>query len=639
MKKLTAFILSASILFGMAGMNPYAARLYAADTVNTEEEDAAPEETATPEPDAEETAAPTAEPEDYSGVDNPEDSDDEMGGGINISGSPGATGGLGFEGSRFPDCRGHWAEEIIVEATNKKYLDGYDDGTFGPDDPVTASQFAKIFSAWRGSFYQLTEGYWATPYIRKMLDDGIFTNGEYGNYDTPMTREQVAKAVVSSLKGEYFPSSLSKYEAMITDINDTDDAYREYVVKAFLAGIMGGYDDGSLKPKGYVTRAEILSIIDRTVTPDKRVIPEAVTAAQGEAPEVYTYYTAAVQVRKNTREETMNYRLLDKNAQYMTEDDAVSGLRMSEEMQGANGFAMLMRYDLTDILKREDSLLSVSFVMNHAADGDMELGLFWYENKVSDTNWFNRDYAQVVNGVSVAGSDKAGYNAVVDNISAILPTWGDTENAVPQEQKTQPFARAELSNGKYEFELTLDELKAHMDENNMVQFFVTTVNYDRYGTEDNKPKCYVAGAQAPQLYTVYESDGEFRSTIRVLAETAKVEGGMLNLFGTGEDSYVENFQTNQKMTFDFKADRAGKYKMTIYYSANINSGGGTVHFDINGSEFDHTFAQTGAWNLYVYEDLGEVELKAGNNTMILTDKEIPNTYLINVKNIVFEKVD
>ena len=41
------------------------------------------------------------------------------------------------------------------------------------------------------------------------------------------------------------------------------------------------YEDGSFRPKGYVTRAEILSIIDRAIHMDKRVIPESVKNASG----------------------------------------------------------------------------------------------------------------------------------------------------------------------------------------------------------------------------------------------------------------------------------------------------------------------------------------------------------------------
>ncbi len=424
MKKLIALLLSGSLLLGAAYTSVYAAKLYTASSTTSSDGETVEDATEAPADDyAAETETPTmvpSEDEDYSGAENPEDGDMEIGGADSSnSGALGAAGGLGFLGSKFPDCRGHWAEDIIAQCTDNKFLDGYDDGNFYPDNPVTASEFAKIFSAWRGSFYQITSGYWAIPYIINMLDDGIFEKDDYSDYDTPMTREQVAKAVVNSLKNENFPVSIERYRALIPDIDEADNEFCDYLVKAYMSGIMSGYDDGTIQPKDNVTRAEVLSIIDRTVDPAARVVPDAVLELQ--------------------------------------------------------------------------------------ASSDM--------------------------------SDEAS------------------------------------------------------------------------------------------------------RTVRILAESATVEGGMLNKIGTGADSYIENFRTEQKITFNFKADLEGKYKMTIYYSANVNSGGGTVTFNLNGKAFDHEFAQTGGWAYYVYEYLGEVELDAGDNTLILTDKEIPNTYLINVKNIEFEKID
>ncbi len=289
-----------------------------------------------------------------------------------ISGLPGAAGGTGFTGSKFRDCRGHWAEQIIIESTDKKYLDGYDDGTFKPDNPVSAAEFAKIYNAWKGNFYQLTSGYWATPYIRILLDNGMFENGDYSDYGEKMTREKVAKAIVNSLKGEYFPSNLQKYYEIIPDCDSIDDEYRDYAVKTYISGIISGYEDGSFKPDDYVTRAEILSIIDRAIHTEKRVIPEIVQNAKGGERQTNTYYTAAVQVRKSTNGNTMNYRLLSGNARYMENDDEGSGLKLSEEFQGAQGFAFLMRFDLSDILKRENELQSVKLTLKRAGGGDMD---------------------------------------------------------------------------------------------------------------------------------------------------------------------------------------------------------------------------------------------------------------------------
>ena len=64
---------------------------------------------------------------------------------------------------------------------------------------------------------------------------------------------------------------------------------RDYAVQAYITGIISGYEDGSFRPKGYVTRAEILSIIDRAIHMDKRVIPESVkNASGGEAQSIHT---------------------------------------------------------------------------------------------------------------------------------------------------------------------------------------------------------------------------------------------------------------------------------------------------------------------------------------------------------------
>lgn len=635
-KKLAALLAVCLFAVSMPVFNLFAAESFRSETITEDGEIDDEEETeATPEPEATRAPDDTQITTEESSETDEDDPDRPSG----ISSLPGAAGGTGFAGSKFPDCRGHWAEEIIIECTDKKYLDGYDDGTFRPDNPVSAAEFAKIYSGWRGNFYQLTSGYWATPYIRLLIDSGMFENGDYSDYGEKMTREKVAKAIINSLTGEYFPSGLQKYYELIPDSADMNEEYGDYAVKAYISGIMSGYEDGSFKPGKYVTRAEILSIIDRAVNTDKRVIPETVLNVKGGETQSDTYYTAAVQVRKSANVNTMNYRLLSGNARYMEGDDASSGLRLSEEFQGAQGFAFLMRFDISDILEQEKEPQSVSLTLKRAGGGDMDMGLFMYDTPISDTDWNSADYSQVINGAAVAGDNKAGYNAVVDNISALLPTWGNIDGAVPQEEKTQPFAKASCENDAYKFDIDIEELKKHADENGIVEFFATTVNYDRYGMEqDNKPKCFVAGADAPKLSCLYGT-GEVSSVITLFADKALVEGGMLNIFGTGADSYIENFRTEQKITFNFKADTTGKYNMTIYYAANINSGGGTAEFDINGNAFDHTFAQTGSWSTYVYEELGEVELKAGENTLVIRDKEIPNTYLINIKNIVFEKIN
>ena len=554
----------------------------------------------------------------------------------------GQAGGLGYDSSAFSDTQGHWAEGIIAKYTEAGHLSGYPDGTFKPDNTVSAAEFAKIMGSCSDNYYQITTGYWAMPYIRDLLTDGIFDNGEYSDYSQPMTREQAAKAIIASLKSEYFPSDLSQFTQYITDYDTADDKYKDSIIKAFMSGVMSGYEDGSFAPKKNVTRAEILTIIDRALNPDARVIPEVIGSAMDE-PETFTYYTAAVQVRKNTNANSQNYRLYSANARYMEEDDAETGLRLFNEVQGAQGMAFLMRFDLSDILEREDTLESLTLDAVWARGGDFDLGLWFYEPKISDVEWNRGEYSKVVNGSAVAGDDKTGYNAVCDNITAILPTWGDIENAVPQEQKTQPFAQAKKDGEDYVFELTglLDELKAHADENNIVEFFITTVNYDRYGTDqDNKPQIYTAGANAPQLHANFKVEGgAYQTRYTLLPADAELEGGMLEIENTDGMDNIGMFTEGQAIVFNVDVQAAGEYGITFNYSANIGSGGGTVLMTVNGTEYEHAFEPTGSWTTYQYEDAGTIELQAGENEIRISDKEITGNYLINIREIVLEKIE
>ena len=45
---------------------------------------------------------------------------------------------------KYPDTKGHWAESAIDLVTRWGLMEGYPDGTFGPDEPVTRAQFAKV---------------------------------------------------------------------------------------------------------------------------------------------------------------------------------------------------------------------------------------------------------------------------------------------------------------------------------------------------------------------------------------------------------------------------------------------------------------------------------------------------------------
>lgn len=49
------------------------------------------------------------------------------------------------ENAMFTDIEGHWAKEYIEEAAKDGIVNGFQDGTFRPDEPLTRAQFCKIY--------------------------------------------------------------------------------------------------------------------------------------------------------------------------------------------------------------------------------------------------------------------------------------------------------------------------------------------------------------------------------------------------------------------------------------------------------------------------------------------------------------
>lgn len=545
---------------------------------------------------------------------------------------------------QFSDTENHWAADVIGRYAANGYIGGYPDGSFHPDDGVSAAEFCKIVSSMQGRTYRVSSGNWALPYIRSMIDSGVIGRKDFRDFHAKMTREQVAKAVLPLMTGEYYPKNLEQFNQYISDIDTADADYKEYMLKTYISGVIGGYEDGSWKPKGEVTRAEILSVLDRVYNKDMREIPEVLNGSAAESPEKSYYYSAAVQVRNTTNANTMQYRLYGSDAVYMEDADEATGLKIENEIQGAQGFAMVLRYDMSELKEKKDKLKKLSLDVNWAKGGSegMALGLWYYTYDADQTDWNNPIYYKNVNGSAVAGDDKAGYSSVISNIRAKLPTWGSTNLAVAENEKTAPLLSAKRENGKYSFDLTsmTEDLLSHANENGMVELILTTVNYDGYMVDDDKPHIYIAGAKAPQLNAEYNVEGgggvDYSGAVITLNPTdAVLDGGMLKLESSDGIDNIAYFVENQTISYTFKAPAAGKYLLRVNY-ASASSGGGTVRFDVNGVSMEKTYAAGTTWQEYNYGDVGSFELKAGENTLTLKDVAINEKYLINIRDVVFE---
>ena len=146
------------------------------------------------------------------------------------------------------------------------YLHGYDDGTFGPDSRMTRVEAAQMFYNLlldkevpvTVSFQDVPADAWYTDAVNTLASLGIITGVGDGRYepDRAITR---AEFTVIAMRFAKLPAG---GQNIFSDVS-AEDWYYEQVVGAVAYGWIGGYSDGTFRPKETITRAEVTAIVNR----------------------------------------------------------------------------------------------------------------------------------------------------------------------------------------------------------------------------------------------------------------------------------------------------------------------------------------------------------------------------------------
>ena len=98
---------------------------------------------------------------------------------------------------------GHWAAGYVAFCYDKGIIDGYGDGRFGPNDPVTGLQFAKMMlcAAGYGQRDEYVGASWALNVAKDAIPLEIFYKNLNGATEKPATREEAALYAFNTLTG------------------------------------------------------------------------------------------------------------------------------------------------------------------------------------------------------------------------------------------------------------------------------------------------------------------------------------------------------------------------------------------------------------------------------------------------------
>lgn len=167
-----------------------------------------------------------------------------------------------------------WFYDDVLNLVNSGVINGYANNTFVPDGNVNVAEFIKmaLIAAHETVVIPQNEDVWYRPYVNKAIDNDIIDGDYYSNYLRPITRGEMGNIIDRILKLRY--NNAYEYIPQIVDYSYIMDSQKSSTLNVFVAGIITGYNDGTIKANANASRAEAATVIVRMTTDSRRKVPE-----------------------------------------------------------------------------------------------------------------------------------------------------------------------------------------------------------------------------------------------------------------------------------------------------------------------------------------------------------------------------
>ncbi len=140
--------------------------------------------------------------------------------------------------NRFPDVAADsWYVNYVGYLTEKNVIRGYPDGTFRPDEPITRAEFVALLSKGSGlgsaaeNLYPDCKKHWASGAIAQLTEEGVLDGYPDGTFrpDVPISRSEAVKAVNKAYHRSALAGELKDFSNPFSDIGVSNWAYYEIV--------------------------------------------------------------------------------------------------------------------------------------------------------------------------------------------------------------------------------------------------------------------------------------------------------------------------------------------------------------------------------------------------------------------------
>ena len=174
---------------------------------------------------------------------------------------------LSIANANVTDIDGHWAEQKINKILDENVAEGYEDGTFRPSREITRAEFVKMVNLFfrldkDASIYfkDIKKDSWYFDYIETAVSIGYIDGYEDGTFrpNDKLTMQEAVKIVIDLI------SKIDNDIDKIFDFRDGKDVSnwaRPYFEGALENKIVQGYEIKTIEPKDNITRAEAVKIL------------------------------------------------------------------------------------------------------------------------------------------------------------------------------------------------------------------------------------------------------------------------------------------------------------------------------------------------------------------------------------------
>ena len=169
---------------------------------------------------------------------------------------------------------GDWFYDPVCFVYENGLMTGTSATTFEPNTHLSRAMLVAVLHRLEGSpqasagdFTDVADGDWYAQAVNWAASVGVVNGFDDGTFqpNAAITREQMAAILRNYAAYKGLDVSASGSLSTFTDAASVSDWAKESVEWAVGSGLIGGYEDSTLRPQGTTTRAEVASVLQRAL--------------------------------------------------------------------------------------------------------------------------------------------------------------------------------------------------------------------------------------------------------------------------------------------------------------------------------------------------------------------------------------